>query len=96
MEYCIKETLHSRMQSYFAKSLEARLRSTQRQRSRWLQLVQLAASHPSTAGPRQTMHPQFFRVESESRTDAPRTGTVNQRTVPVVPAILQQGRERPT
>ena len=88
--YSLKDTLHSQLQCYFATPLEARLRSTPRQRSRWLQLVQLASSHPSATGPRQTTRPIFFHVDSDPSTDVPRTGTVIHRTVSIVPAIMRQ------
>ena len=88
--YSLKETSNSHMQSYYAKSLEVRLRSTPRQRLRWLKLVRIASSHPTTTGPRQTVLPHFFQVDSECRIDTPRTGTVTHSTVPAVPSILQQ------
>ena len=89
--YSIRATFNSNMQSNFAKPIKARLQSIPRQRSRWLQLVQLALSHPTTAGPRQrTVLMNFFQVDSECRTDTPRAGTVTHTTVPAVPSILQQ------
>ena len=88
--YSIRATLNANMQSYFAKPLDVRLRSTPRQRLRWLQLVRLASSNPTTFGPRQTMIMNFFQVESECRTNTPSTGTVTNLTVPAVPSIPQQ------
>ena len=92
--YSIRATFNSNMQSYFAKPLDVRLRSTPRQRSHWLQLVGLASSHPTTTGPRQTVMMNFFQVHSECRTDTPRFGTDTPRigavTHTTVPAVLQQ------
>jgi hypothetical protein len=88
--YSLRETLNANMRSYFAKPLDVRLRSTPRQRSRWLQLVRLASSNPTTAGPRQTVLMNFFQVEAACRTDTPRTGTVNHPTAPAVLSFPQQ------
>ena len=87
--YALRDTFSPILQSYFRKPLEDRLKGTPRQRARWLQLAQIATSHSSAAGSRQTMVSHFFK-HAPSTTGASPTGTVPHGTVPEIPAILQQ------
>ena len=87
--YALRDTFSPILRSYFQKPLEERLKGTPRQRARWLQLAQIATSHSSAAGSRQTMLPHFFQ-HAPSNTGVATTGTHPQGTVPKIPAILQQ------
>ena len=87
--YALCDTFSPILQSYFSKPLKERLKGTPQQRARWLQLAQIATSHSSAAGSRQTMVSHFFK-HAPSTTSASPTGTVPHGTVPEIPALLQQ------
>ena len=58
--YGIQENLAPIIQSYFSILLGHRLRTSPRQRQRWLQLVQLATAHSSAQGSWQAIVPSYF------------------------------------
>ena len=58
--YGLRDTFSPILQSYFTTPLEIRLRSSPRQRARWLTLVKLASSHASSQGSRQTLVSHYF------------------------------------
>ena len=58
--YSVESTFSPILRSYFMLPLADRLRKSVRQRTRWLRLAQLAASHASSGGSRQAMLSTYF------------------------------------
>ena len=61
--YNIQDTLSPFLQSYFVVPLENRFFQSPCQRSRWLQLAQLATAHSSALGSRQALVTTYFVYE---------------------------------
>ena len=92
--YNIQDTLSPFLRSYFVVPLENRLRQLPRQRSRWLQLAQLATAHSSALGSRQALVTTYFVYEpprlllqSTGHCDSIGTGTGTGSTI-AVPTLL--------
>jgi hypothetical protein len=71
--YAIRDTFAPIIQSYFIISLEDRLRTSPRQRQRWLTLTQLATAHSSAKGSRQAIVPSYFPHARPTETRTPAT-----------------------
>lgn len=90
--YLLRSTFSSILQSYFTVPLEARLRQSPRQRTRWLRLARLATSHASALGRRQQLLSTYFPYANTMPTDPPPLVPAPELSLagPRVPPILQQ------
>ena len=73
--YAIRATFAPIIQSYFTTSLEDRIRTSPRQRQRWLTLTQLATAHSSARGSRQAIVPS--PTETRTQTNGPDISSVS-------------------